>query len=235
MKNIAIIVCASATLAACSMHSGFDRGTLRSSLFAQPSVTEEEIQKALDAKPQLPRPFRLAVYYVPLNQPTYLYGTQWNWSQEDRKIFAGIGVTLSGVVSEAILLSDGIVDKSNRELDLKAVRLAAAHVGADAVLVIRGISRIDRFVNRLGWSYILVAPIFFIPGTTTEAEFAAHASLWDTRNQFLYFSIDDTQQITKRAPAAFTDEKEQLVDAKTMALSGLHKDLIERIKRLDAN
>ena len=71
--------------AGCATSAGFNRTALRSEIAAQPVVTEADIQKALDARPQLPSPFRLAIHFVPAPEPQY--GSKpWGWLREDKQV-----------------------------------------------------------------------------------------------------------------------------------------------------
>ncbi len=75
----AVIVLAVLFVAGCASSRGFDRGRLRSTMGGE-SASEDEIQAALDLKPQVPVPFKLAIY-MRHPQP----GTSvWNWLGEDK-------------------------------------------------------------------------------------------------------------------------------------------------------
>jgi len=111
------------TMTACASSRGFDRGNLRSQIVDQKVVTEEDIKKALELKPQLPAPFKLAVFFAP-PKSGWRYGSSWNWMGEDKDTFIQMKSDLiaKNIISDMFVLSDSILEGT----DNKAIRLAAA-------------------------------------------------------------------------------------------------------------
>lgn len=218
-------------LTACASSRGFDRGTLRERISDQKQVTEEDIKKVLELKPQLPSPFRLAIYFRP-PATAWRYGYAWSWLGEDKDTLLAIGSELKGkgTIADIFVISDYIVEGS----DTKAIRLAAARAGADAVLIVNGVGDVDRYNNKLAYSYFLLITTFFIPGTDADALFMAHASLWDVRNQYLYLSAEGEGTAKDIKPAVFVDEKRIIKSAKSAALSNLKAELSSRLSRIGA-
>lgn len=209
-------------LTACASSRGFDRGGMRSQISGQNQVTEEEIGKVLDLKPQLALPFRLAIYFAPPSS-----GGRWNWVGEDKDLLLGIGAELKkkGVVSEVMVINDALVEG----VDNKAIRMAAARAGADAVLVVNGASDIDRYNNFLAYSYFLLITPFFIPGTEADGLFMVNASMWDVRNRFLYLSSESEGTAKEIKPVVYIDERGIITAAKTTALKALQAELVTRL------
>ena len=227
MKRLLVLLLVLAATA-CASSSGFDRGALRSEISDQTVVTEADIQKALDAKPQLPSPFRLAIHLVPsAQQQSRRNDAQWQWLREDKQVLldATADLKAKGVVSDAFVIDVGSVEGN----DNRAIRLAAARAGADAVLVVRGTGSTDRNGNALALTYLLIVPAFFVPGTQIDALFVTNASLWDVRNQYLYLSVESDGTAGRTSPAFSVNETAVLAEAKTDALAGLTKDVAARL------
>jgi hypothetical protein len=214
------------TLTACASSRGFDRSNLRSQMTDQKVVTEEDIKKALELKPQLPIPFKLAIYFAPPKSGSP-HGTAWKWVSEDKDKLLEIATELKNkkVVSDIFVIGDSIVEGR----DNKAIRLGAARAGADAVLIINGISDVDRYNNILGPLYILLLTGFFIPGTEADALVMIDAAMWDVRNQYLYLSVEAEATAKETRPAFFVKESRIIKTAKTEALAALKKELEARL------
>lgn len=216
-------------LTACASSRGFDRGTLREQLSGQQQVTEDEIKKVLELKPQLPAPFRLAVYFTP-PAADWRYGQSWYWTGEDKETLLEFGTALKnkGVISDLVPLGGYLVEGG----DNKAIRLAAARAGADAVLVVNGSSDVDRYNNELGLTYLLLVTPFFVAGSEADALFLANATLWDVRNQYLYLAVEGEGTAKEVKPAYYINEKRLVNEARTAALANLKGELLTRLARV---
>ncbi|MCD6061803.1 MAG: uncharacterized protein K0S16_2114 [Moraxellaceae bacterium] len=223
MRLLAVLFMALA-LAACASSKGFDRGALRSKMVEQKAVTEEDIQRTLSLKPQLPQPYRLAVYFMPAKS---YWRAPFAWTREDKEKIVQAASGISGV-ADVVLVNDTFASSA----DIKAVRLAAARAGADAVLVVDGVASIDRYNNPLGMTYIALVTPLFVPGTVMDGLFLANASMWDVRNQYLYLSIEAEGQARKVAPPYFLEEGHVVANAKARGLDELARDLGTRLQRM---
>ncbi|NVN90854.1 MAG: hypothetical protein HXX11_09645 [Desulfuromonadales bacterium] len=197
----------------------------------QKQVTEEDIREVLDAKPRLSLPFKLALYF---SKPVVdrRYGSVWFWRPEDRDKLLSLEPELKkkGVITETVVIGDHMLEGS----DNRAVRLAAARAGADAVLIINGVSAVDRFNNALAYSYCLLVTPLVVAGTEADGLFLMNASLWDVRNQYLYLSVDSEGTAKDIKPAVFVNEKRVVLSAKSAARDALVRELASRLARLGA-
>jgi hypothetical protein len=222
IAGLALVV----ALFSCASPRGFDRGELQNIVSPDALVTEEEIQRVIDLKPQLPRPFKLGVYFAhPISRH---WGSSWNWLPSDKDAILDVGESLerSGLVSETIFISPATAQDEK----LKSVRLAAARHGVDAVLVISGVSDLDRYNNPLGVTYALIVTPLFVPGTVVDGIFLSHGGLWDVRNGFLYVSVETDGEASTTGPAALVDEAKVVKDAKERSFRSLVESIRNHIE-----
>lgn len=202
---------------------GFNRGELKEQLSLE--------TRSVNAGKQLnlARPLRLGIYF---RTPQATRGmAQWSWTEQDRFIFEGIGNELKaqGLVSEVFPIVGSSVDGH----DLKSVRLIAQKQQADAVLVVSGGAEVARFTNPWGWSYVLLLPTLFVPGSNASTLFLANATLMDVRDDALYWAAEAESTSTEGYPAAFgKEDSELMMEAKKQALLNLKTELVKKISRL---
>lgn len=223
---------------------GLDRDKLRSQAAPQPAgndpgaISEDQIRQALAAKHTLPAPFRLAIYFVPGPPPApptphdqpHREDRSWGWMEEDRDKFLKIGDELKArnIVSGYVVLSE--VEGQS----MKAIRLAAARSGADAVLVVKGASDARSDLNPLAITYLLLLPALVVPGTDTDALFAANAALWDVREGSLYLSADADASATSMGTNADADLAREIRKAQSEALTRLAEKVASQMRSVAA-
>ena len=214
-------------LTACTQSRGFDRVHMRSQI-SSIQVDQKEEMKVQPS--ELPGPFKLAVYFAPSNlPPSDQYG--WNWKGEDTEKVLSLQQDLKAknIVSEIVSLPSSLVAGDN----LEAIRSAAARAGADAVLVVNGVSDIDRYNNSLGPTYALLITPFFVPGTEVDSLFLVNATMWDVRNESLYMSVE-TEGMAKETAGAFQIYEKPLIhQAKSNALTGLRNEIAIRLNKMN--
>jgi hypothetical protein len=214
-------------LSGCASSRGFNRGSLRESIEQKAVVDDKEIAKALARKAQLPKPFKIAIH---LSAPTSSnYRTpEWRWGEAEKTQLLKLadGLKASGEVSDVFIMNP---DTASGE-SLKALRLAAARHGADALLIVSGVKDVDTYANNWAWTYIALVPMLFVPGTQSDVLFLARATLWDVRNEFLYMSAESESIQKERAPVAMIDDKSMTEMAKTEAVAKLSDEITSQIK-----
>lgn len=223
------------TLSACATSKGFDRGMLRDSL-SQP-VTNQDIQAVLDLRPQLPKPFKLAVYV----QGSEGYHHKPFWTEVEKSALLSYGDQLkqAGVVSDIALVSEGIVQTGPRSgmpsyvAQVKDLRLAAARYGADALLVVNGASSVDRYNNPSAFLYWTIIGAYFVPGTHSDALVMLKGALWDVRNEYLYATEEAEGMTQKTGPALVLDDTSSINQAKQVAIKEFGNNLASRLIRLN--
>lgn len=218
-------------LTGCSSSKGFNRGALRKEISEKPEVTDAEIKKTLALKPQLPRPFKLGIYFKePVKDNLYYHHHQtvdWNWTEKDKQKILSIKdePQFQNEISEIILINSSIVGGT----DLKSLRLAAAQHGADALLIVSGAKQIDRYHNRWGWTYIGLVTVLFIPASELDVLFLSQASMWDVRNQYLYLTAESESLKKQTRPAAFLNEKKLIKASKEESINQLRNEILKML------
>ena len=211
------------SLVGCATSRGFNRGALREDMSTQTVVSDEEIKKTLELRPQLPKPFKVGVFFKDPETAGRYGSKKWHWSDADKqKVIQSVEQLKSkGQISQAFVISPATVTG----FDLKSLRLAAAQHGADALLVVGGVSDTDSYTNNWGWTYVALVTALFVPATETDVLFMSRAALWDVRNQFLYMTAEAESMKKQARPAAFTDERGQIERAKAESLEKLKAEI----------
>ncbi len=228
MKTIALVFVL--VLASACSSKGFNKEYLRQQLKSGETrqvVTDEEIKRVFDLKPQLPKPFKVGVYFVD-NHHTNM-DLRWNSADKEFIIKLEEDLKKSGEVSKVFLINESVVGGQ----DLKSIRLAAAHHGADALLMISSTSAVDQYTNAAAISYILLLPALFVPGTVTDALFITRAALWDVRNEYLYMAVESESMKRKTAPPIKSHANVELLKAKSDSMNGLRTEILRMASEMN--
>lgn len=215
--------------------TGFNRKALEEQVgTVHAEFDERDIEKAYLKKPNLPKPFRLGVYFkAPASlrtayRPRAEPAQDWRWTEDDRKMLTELALDLKkrGLVADVFPLLSSVVAGE----DLKSLRLAAAKHQADAVLVISGAADVDRYANNWAVTYVLLAPTLFVPGSQADSLFLSSATLWDVKNEYLYMTAEAEGVAHDRYAAAFgKSDKELINDAKNRSLTNLKGEISRQL------
>jgi hypothetical protein len=209
---------------------GFDQGVLsRATRVERLRVTEADIADALKLRPELPFPFRLAVWFRPprTDRPSE---RRLRWTDQDREVVLGVlrGLTRAGVVASVFAIPDSVLPGE----DLRAVRLAAARQGGDAVLVLTGATDVDRYNHPSAVLYGTIFGLWVVPGTRADGICVAAGSLWDVRSGALYAAAEAEATSGETLPTMNLDDDSVIASAKVSALNALMQDLRVQVKKL---
>jgi hypothetical protein len=222
-------------LAGCS--TGFNRAAVQQRLEGQAlEINDAEIRAELGKKPQVRFPMRVAVYMTADAMHRSRYGSYrdnsepWRWTMDDKEKLDALAEPLreAGIVSDLFVMSDMIVAGT----DLRNLRLAAAKHGADALLVIKGVTQVDNYVDAGAVLNLLIVPGFIVPSSHRDALFMMRGAMWDVGNEYLYLSVDSEGEAHTRAPTFRVDDKKAVEEAKLEALHGFGPELVKRLKGL---
>jgi rhombotail lipoprotein len=120
----------------------------------------------------------------------------------------------------------------NRSSYVKAVRMGAARVQADAVLFLRSVTDTDSYANPLAVLDITIVGMFLVPGHRRDALTILEGMVIDNRNQYVYFatSVEGTGAAT--APLAGFDERDAVGESRRNALRAFGEQLIKDGRRV---
>lgn len=163
----------------------------------QQQITDQEIQKAFEAKPQLVKPLTVAMYGG---------GSPVKGFTDSLQKIDGISHVFE--ISPGLLEGDRYYQQRGyrwhpyyeepEHTDLPRLRLIAAQGKAD-LLIYCGASHIYRsHINFLGYTYALLLTMFFIPGNDAELTTDVDLFFIDVRNGYLYGTYHDQEIYTKK-------------------------------------
>jgi hypothetical protein len=224
-------------LTGCS--TGFNRQAVHERLADQPiEVTDAAIKAALEKKPQIRFPMRVAVHMVAETYRPSVYGEgplparreDWRWSVKDKEQIDKWAEPLkkAGIVSDMFAMSEMI----STESDIRSIRLAAAKHGADAVLLIKGVAQIDRYVNPLAILNLFIIPAYVVPASHRDVLFMMRGAMWDVANEYLYISLDAEGEAKTMRPSLLIKDSDAVDAAKTIALEDFGREFEKRMKGL---
>jgi hypothetical protein len=224
-------LCLLHALAGCGGSTGFYQETARDAASAEPEVNDSEVEAAFALRPQLPKPYRLGVLFRP--NPDTSEQPEWRWDPEHKRAILGISKALraSGEVADVFAIDQA----TSTSGDLRAIRIAAARHGADAVLVISGGEEVRSSLNGWAASYAVLLPMLFAPGSELEVRFSTHAEMWDVRNEYLYLSAEAEEESHQQRAVAWLDQETAIGEAQKASVKLLASELEQRFAGLHAD
>lgn len=193
-------------------------------------IDDEDIRKAFDAKPQMPKANMHVAYYT--------FDTEIA-NDLEKVLLAVPGVASAYRIPPLLVtgerrLSEGggpqYYGREQTEISVKKLRLLAARAKADVLIIVDHGYR-NQGVNPLVSLNMFIVPVLFVPFIDTSVKGYAEAFVVDVRNGFLYGHIieEDTrgeEYATIYAKGADKHIKEQWFDLR----KGLQKDLIKLVE-----
>lgn len=157
-------------------------------------ITDKNIKDTLKLKPQLPKKFKLGIYFAGFHQRAYGEPSI-RWTPVDKKDFENLESEFlkTGRISEVVIINQATVSDHN----IKSIRLAAAQHGLDAIMIITGAKEVKERANNYAWTYLAILPIYFVNGLKSDALVISRATMWDVRNQYLYLTAEAEDTVTK--------------------------------------
>ncbi|HET6277365.1 MAG TPA: hypothetical protein VFG08_01130 [Candidatus Polarisedimenticolia bacterium] len=217
------------TVSSCAASRGFDREAMQDMLHADPDVvTERDIAAVLDLQPDLPSPFRLALYFTTDQTPFQFSVQRPNWLSADKELIIKSlrPLTEERIVKTAFVLADSTVQGTlNRD-----IRLAAARYNADVVLIVNGAAAVDRYNNGNAAWYATILGAYLAPGTHSDALFMIEGTVWDVRTGYLYGTQTAEGSAQSVGPAASLNDKDVVSRAKEAALQSFGKHTADLLR-----
>ncbi len=228
--RFSILISTLLTLISCS-HLTQENISLKEQLGrVTPIYDQKDFNQSLSSHNRLPRPFKMAIY-LKSAAPQPFRSNLWKWSEQDKSIIQELVTNLKTqkIINDHIILDNSFVEDDS----LRSLRLLASKQNAHALLIINGAGQIERYINNWGWSYFLFLPHFFVKGSVAESHFLINSSLWDVKNEFLYFSTDSETTTKENYIAAFgKQDKDLLNPPKTKSLMKAKTDITNKFSQV---
>lgn len=228
---IVLVLVGVMSLSACSGSRGLNRQILQESFHDHPEVvTDRDVAATMALQANLPTPYRLAIYFKHRDFPSRpaLQRANWLGADADRLQRALASVQEEGILQQAFLLANSTVQGST----LRDIRLAAARYNADALLIIDGVSAVERYNNGHAAWYATGIGAYFAHGTESHALFMVEGTLWDVRTGALYGTQTADGETTLIGPAPSLDDKAAVAEAKDVAMARFGRELADTLRLL---
>src|SRR6185369_13525339 len=141
--------------------------------------------------------------------------------ERDEILAWGEKLKKEGIVSELLMIPNMLMDLGvtrNGASYVKAVRVAAARLQADAVLFLRSVTDTESYANPLAVLDCTIVGMFLVPGHHREALTILEGMIIDNRNQFLYFASSAEGTGSATAPLAMFDARDAIAESRRNAL-----------------
>ena len=188
------------------------------------TVAPVDIARAKNLRPQLRKPFRLAIF---LPEPE---SKHWDWNTRDKEEVRDIAEFLQNrrIVSQFAFLNTLTAAGSSPA----EIRLAAARQGADALLVLKGRAKTTRSWNPLAFLYLTIVGYFVVPGTNIDALMTIESALFDVGNGYVYSTNEADGEGDTFGPGGVVREENALLRAKRRALETLAQEFLNSLETL---
>jgi len=189
---------------------------------AQREATNKAVQDILGIKPtenfSKEKPLTLAIAEVGSDGVETIRQEQ---KEEWRNRLEATGLV------KVIFISSVIVSQSPNFHEL---RLAAARLHADKMLLYASVSSDESKSNLAGFLYMTVVGAFFVPGSQAACITYAKGACFDVNNEYLEFAVEGEDERNIIRPYYFLDEKELEIASTKEALSILQDETVAAIE-----
>lgn len=224
-------------LAAVGCSTGFNREAMEEELQEGRRLVfdDSDILRIEQLRPQIQYPIRLAV--VPPSRVLPRYWQEGSGKGEHEDLLSlGEQLKKEGIVS-AFMVIPQILLNSNPRNDsdsIKSIRLAAARMQADAVLILRSVTDVDAYVNPLSVLNLSIVGMFVAPGHHRDALTMVEGMVIDNRNQFLYFAASAEGTGSTFGPLAVVQERDAVGESRRNALKAFGEQLVKEARQAKA-
>ncbi|HXH31508.1 MAG TPA: hypothetical protein VNJ01_11890 [Bacteriovoracaceae bacterium] len=170
---------------------------------------------------ELPKSFTMAVAFaVPESQ-----AQDWRWTREEKDfIIAALETSRkSSKVFELMKTSD-----VNNESE--ALRFMAAQQGADALLLIRGVSKVETNLNGKAFTYLAVLPMLFVEGNDIKSTFITQAVLWDVKTAIVHLGVETEGEWEMERPLLFNQKQRAIEKSRNLSVRNLTSKLNQKFQ-----
>jgi hypothetical protein len=228
MRTILIMLCLTTLFNACSSNKQQEE---KGMVFAEKvfdiwkdftkSQLEDENSQIVINRTKLPASYKMAVYFInPENK-----NQNWRWDRSEKNEILST-IEKKQKASQVFEL----INTTGKNNDLKALRYMAAQQGAEALLLIRGMAKVESNMNAKALSYIVLVPMLFVEGNNINSTFVSQAVLWDVRSAFIHFGVETEGNWSMERPLLFGQKERAIKKAKAEALSSLSQKLDSKLQ-----
>ncbi len=138
--------------------------------------------KVQSADSSLEKPFKLGILLdLETTGSPGEYHRDWSWDDYEQKMVVSYADSLvkEGAVSGYFFIPEGNMPLQ----DLNAVIKTASENKADALLTVRGVISVDKYMNPFGILDPTIIGALVLPGSNMDVAILVHLDLWDLKNQ----------------------------------------------------
>ncbi|MFZ2653816.1 MAG: hypothetical protein WAX69_02770 [Victivallales bacterium] len=179
IKLLSVIIII-ALLAGCS--TSFDK------ISAEKRLNTVNLDRVQAADAPLKKPFKLAIFTdletVDASNDFY---ESWDWSQTERKMISSYADDLKKekYVSEYFF----IPDQEHSLQDMKSIMKEAESKGADALVTIRGIIKVNKYMNPSALLDPTIIGALWLPGSNRDVMLLSHLDMWNMKSKEAVISV----------------------------------------------
>ena len=182
MKKSICISCFALITLALSGCTSFDKAAEEKRLsFANSAIIQP-------VNTSLAKPFRLGIL-LDLETTDSLgeYHRRWSWDDTDKRMVSSYADSL---VKEGGISEYFFIPEENMPIqDLKTTMKKAAEDKADALLIVRGVINVNKYMNPFGILDPTIIGALILPGSNMDVTILVHLDLWNLKNQKLLISL----------------------------------------------
>jgi hypothetical protein len=114
---------------------------------------------------------------------------------------------------------------------MKAIRVAAARMQADAVLIMRSVTDVDSYHQPARVLDLTIVGMWLVPATTRTRLTIVEGMVIDNRNQFLYFAGSAEGTGSTFGPLSVIEEKDAVRESRRNALHAFGERLAKEARQ----
>lgn len=187
---------------------------------AERRIDNVNLEKLQCSDATLKKPFKLGIFAcLETVNSSDEYSKEWKWNQSDMKMISSYADSLvkEGYVSEYFFIAE-----ENLSLqDMNAIFREADKRGANGVLTVRGIIKVNRYLNPVALLDPTIIGAMWFPGSNRDAVILAHLDFWNMKNREALISLKSDCTRKTSGPTFFIKTEEPVNDAKSETLRSL--------------
>ena len=199
-------------------------------LSAEKRLNTINLDKGQASGTQLKKPFKLAIFadLETVDSSDDFYES-WDWNQYERKMISSYADDLKkeGYVSEYFFIPDQELSIQ----DINSIMKEAEGKGADALLTIRSIIKVNAYMNPAALLDPTIIGALWLPGSNRDVMILSHLDMWNMKSREALISVKSDCIKKAVAPTLFISTVDTVNEAKTDSLRSL---LMQFKKKLPA-